>query len=216
MRLVLRGEIFAIHDVPPGVDLPALPRGQWKRRERMLRAHARDAPLIQAELACRGVRLTDDEVRAAATRALEDDPIDGSGGIAAFGDPRALPELSRAMDAFQHLDCVVCDYLAMLSFARGIEALGGVLSPSQKAKLEAYRERQTGAWITAPDFDGLLDPPAWTNLVRTSVGRVPPPATRTRRLGRNDPCHCGSGRKYKKCHLSEDARVVPELLETRH
>ena len=20
-------------------------------------------------------------------------------------------------------------------------------------------------------------------------------------LGRNDPCHCGSGKKYKKCHL---------------
>jgi preprotein translocase subunit SecA len=20
------------------------------------------------------------------------------------------------------------------------------------------------------------------------------------KLGRNDPCHCGSGRKYKKCH----------------
>jgi len=25
-----------------------------------------------------------------------------------------------------------------------------------------------------------------------------------RRLGRNDPCHCGSGRKYKACHLSAD------------
>src|SRR5581483_2663861 len=24
------------------------------------------------------------------------------------------------------------------------------------------------------------------------------------KLGRNDPCHCGSGRKYKKCHLAAD------------
>jgi hypothetical protein len=23
-------------------------------------------------------------------------------------------------------------------------------------------------------------------------------------LGRNDPCHCGSGRKYKQCHLEKD------------
>jgi hypothetical protein len=23
-------------------------------------------------------------------------------------------------------------------------------------------------------------------------------------LGRNDPCHCGSGRKYKQCHLDQD------------
>src|SRR6266496_4305243 len=24
--------------------------------------------------------------------------------------------------------------------------------------------------------------------------------------GRNDPCHCGSGKKYKKCHLDADQR----------
>ncbi|MDP2673295.1 MAG: SEC-C metal-binding domain-containing protein, partial [Dehalococcoidia bacterium] len=24
----------------------------------------------------------------------------------------------------------------------------------------------------------------------------------TRKVGRNDPCPCGSGRKYKKCHGS--------------
>ena len=24
------------------------------------------------------------------------------------------------------------------------------------------------------------------------------------KLNRNDPCHCGSGNKYKKCHLVED------------
>jgi hypothetical protein len=24
------------------------------------------------------------------------------------------------------------------------------------------------------------------------------------KLGRNDPCHCGSGKKYKKCHLEAD------------
>ena len=23
-------------------------------------------------------------------------------------------------------------------------------------------------------------------------------------LGRNDPCHCGSGKKYKQCHLVKD------------
>ena len=25
-----------------------------------------------------------------------------------------------------------------------------------------------------------------------------------RDIGRNDPCHCGSGRKYKQCHLVKD------------
>lgn len=27
-----------------------------------------------------------------------------------------------------------------------------------------------------------------------------------KQLGRNDPCHCGSGKKYKKCHLDADQR----------
>lgn len=30
--------------------------------------------------------------------------------------------------------------------------------------------------------------------------KVTPPGTPTRKLGRNDPCWCGSGKKYKKCH----------------
>jgi len=29
-------------------------------------------------------------------------------------------------------------------------------------------------------------------------------------LGRNDPCHCGSGKKYKKCHLAEDEKAERE------
>jgi hypothetical protein len=32
----------------------------------------------------------------------------------------------------------------------------------------------------------------------------PEPARRTARPGRNDPCWCGSGDKYKKCHLRTD------------
>jgi hypothetical protein len=32
------------------------------------------------------------------------------------------------------------------------------------------------------------------------------------KIGRNDPCHCGSGQKYKKCHLaSDDAARSAEL-----
>jgi hypothetical protein len=32
------------------------------------------------------------------------------------------------------------------------------------------------------------------------------------KLGRNDPCHCGSGKKYKKCHeAADDAKEAAEL-----
>ena len=30
------------------------------------------------------------------------------------------------------------------------------------------------------------------------------------KLNRNDVCHCGSGKKYKKCHLEEDEARVRE------
>jgi len=33
---------------------------------------------------------------------------------------------------------------------------------------------------------------------------------RAPRPGRNDPCHCGSGQKYKKCHLRDDERAQGE------
>src|SRR5262245_45133490 len=28
------------------------------------------------------------------------------------------------------------------------------------------------------------------------------------KIGRNDPCWCGSGKKYKKCHLPHDSQVL--------
>ncbi len=31
--------------------------------------------------------------------------------------------------------------------------------------------------------------------------KVIPPGSTSRKLGRNDPCWCGSGKKYKKCHF---------------
>jgi hypothetical protein len=40
---------------------------------------------------------------------------------------------------------------------------------------------------------------------------VPEPVRRTSNRGRNDPCWCGSGKKYKKCHLESDekSRTAP-------
>ncbi len=36
------------------------------------------------------------------------------------------------------------------------------------------------------------------------------------KVGRNDPCHCGSGLKYKKCHLPKDeAAHAAELVAQR-
>ena len=36
-------------------------------------------------------------------------------------------------------------------------------------------------------------------------GPVKPIVNEQPKLGRKDPCHCGSGRKYKKCHGKDEA-----------
>jgi len=35
-------------------------------------------------------------------------------------------------------------------------------------------------------------------------------AGQRKNLGRNDPCHCGSGKKYKQCHLAADEAAARE------
>ncbi|NJN19369.1 MAG: SEC-C domain-containing protein [Oscillochloris sp.] len=37
----------------------------------------------------------------------------------------------------------------------------------------------------------------------------------TRKLGRNDPCHCGSGKKYKDCHLPIEEAFRSEQFKLR-
>ena len=34
-------------------------------------------------------------------------------------------------------------------------------------------------------------------------------------IGRNDPCHCGSGKKYKKCCESKDQAKEHSMIETQ-
>ncbi len=41
-------------------------------------------------------------------------------------------------------------------------------------------------------------------------------AIRLKTTGRNDNCACGSGKKYKKCHLAEDERAHTAALRARH
>ncbi|MEQ8458950.1 MAG: SEC-C metal-binding domain-containing protein [Sandaracinaceae bacterium] len=44
-------------------------------------------------------------------------------------------------------------------------------------------------------------PVDWARVARAAPFATEDPISK---LGRNDPCHCGSGKKYKKCHLAED------------
>jgi preprotein translocase subunit SecA len=36
--------------------------------------------------------------------------------------------------------------------------------------------------------------------IAAAVGAAADPAAQQHKIGRNDPCWCGSGKKYKRCH----------------
>ena len=49
-------------------------------------------------------------------------------------------------------------------------------------------------------------------LLDKLLHRRPPKAAAS--LGRNDPCWCGSGRKYKRCHYEADLKYFSRSLKT--
>ena len=49
-------------------------------------------------------------------------------------------------------------------------------------------------------------------LLDKLLHRRPPKAAAN--LGRNDPCWCGSGRKYKRCHYESDIKYFSRSLKT--
>lgn len=109
-----------------------------------------------------------------------------------YGDQRALPhlhatldrcELSDARQPFANQD--------LIELSAAIDELGGVLTVKQRDKMRRVDEHAQ-AYRSA--FLGTLDPLATKR--------------RSSKLGRNEPCWCESGRKYKVCHLRADQDML--------
>ena len=90
-----------------------------------------------------------------------------------FGDPETLPPPeNKAQPAPQQVDEMEGDELTHAIAGRG-----------------AARPLSRG-----------LDPRMTTNRGEDGEAPAHKPATAEPKVGRNDPCPCGSGKKYKKCH----------------
>src|SRR3989442_15850849 len=94
--------------------------------------------------------------------------------------------------------------------------VGGRLFKVQVVRTAAMELPTIAAWADAQESRGAMPgeprPGGWTP---SPPGSAPPaaprpaPAPRTptgEKIGRNDPCYCGSGKKYKKCHLLQNQR----------
>ena len=141
---------------------------------------------------------------------LEQSPELGAIYLADYGDPQALPALSRMFDTLpvdDGDDAVIASHV-FVQLRGAIEALGGQLTAAQAAKLDradAPRRR----WVAQLDeVVRRLHAGAQTgdsaSAPSTSLNGPGVVARKPRKLGRNERCWCGSGKKYKKCHLDLD------------
>ena len=136
----------------------------------------------------------DARIRAALVRLLGDAPANAAWCLAERSEWRAVPDLIRAFDRLAErpiADCEGCALEHLSAIACAVRMLGGNLSHDRQAKIDALAERAEATWVP------FADPPAPHAASRT-------PAVRVQRPGRNDPCPCGSGRKYKRCCADPD------------
>jgi SEC-C motif len=158
------------------------------------------ASLADALLA---TQATDERILAAFIRLLDQDAVEGASKLAEYGDRRALPALVEALDRAEFDPDGSRDFLAnedVLNLAGAIEALGGTLTNLQRAKEQRVLRNRERVFREA------------ARLSAREIGQTHTPARREHRPGRNDPCHCGSGKKYKRCHLEADQRERATLI----
>jgi preprotein translocase subunit SecA len=81
---------------------------------------------------------------------------------------------------------------------------------AQARRLAMTQQQQPGRAPApqAPQGPGAAPNPAAVAQARARLEAQQQAARAPRRegpkLGRNDPCHCGSGKKYKNCHMKAD------------
>ncbi len=117
--------------------------------------------------------------------------------------PRAYPVVQRVLrDAVprpleaRDVRIVAACAGALAVFARAHR--GDFEQPGSAPVEQTYREGGVEVCLA------LLPPPEREGLVLDSDVLDPPLVAPVERVGRNDPCPCGSGKKYKKCHLTAE------------
>jgi len=79
----------------------------------------------------------------------------------------------------------------------------GVATPRPEIPLERAREN-----VDTTDMTGLASENPKSQIQNPKTEEPPSPITNhqspvTKKIGRNDPCWCGSGKKWKRCHYPQ-------------
>jgi SEC-C motif-containing protein len=151
----------------------------------------------------------DERIYACLVETLQRTPELGANYLAEYGEARALDVLAHTFDTLPLRDeeIPLANHV-FIELRAAIEDLGGQLTAAQAQKFgaaDAARRRFVAqlSW----DIDPAGAPAGHTPRRATpAAGPRPPTPARARKLGRNAPCWCGSGQKYKKCHLPLEPR----------
>ena len=135
------------------------------------------AVTLCAILANTGVK--DERVWLELSKCFSEEPNLSAGFLASYGDDRALPLIEREILAFDESARGSLARLDLDLLVEAYEELAGELPDAVMDHLEYLWELQS-------EPDELP---------------VPPLPAATIKVGRNDPCPCGSGKKYKRCCL---------------
>jgi hypothetical protein len=79
----------------------------------------------------------------------------------------------------------------------------------------AEYEMCAGHWARAWELANTIGTDPVAEPILPSLDTLRQPAAGSGKVGRNQPCPCGSGRKYKVCCLHADQRAVPHPLAER-
>jgi len=154
--------------------------------------------------------LHDERIYAALLDTLQRTPELGANYLVDYGDTRALAVLAQTFDALpiRAGDNPLANHV-FIELRCAIEDLGGHLTVAQQhkfAQADAARRRLVAQlpWdLATPDGSAEYT----TTVARAAPGPQRPRTAGKPKLGRNAPCWCGSGTKYKKCHLPLEERA---------
>ena len=137
------------------------------------------------------------------------DHLKGGIGLRAYGQKDPLLEYkTEAFKLFEQLMGDIQEESVKRVFR--IELAAEPVLPTRRAppRLTATKHAAFSAFETAAMGGGVVVAEGETQEPRPPRGAEQAPAPRRSgfapRAGRNDPCPCGSGKKYKKCHLPID------------
>ncbi len=126
-------------------------------------------------------------------------------GLRAYGQKDPLVEYKReAFEAFQEMILVIKeDALSFIFRVQPVLSEKPVEVPVKKAAPLQYLHPDAGSSLKSMQTPPSSAPPgeASSRLERVNGSEsAPSPTPAHEKIGRNDPCPCGSGKKYKKCH----------------